>query len=804
MRKLRICFLTLVCFLFLFACSKKKDTTTKSNNTTKSVVTTNQNTTNKTTNKTTTKKTTEKQDVYYDVKFVDYDETVLLETKVKEGDTPTYTLTNPTRSKDSDYYYEFSGWSPKLGAVNSNMTYVAQYNKYDLPYVISFDLDGGSSENTFTQIKTDEFSTDYFSYDLTKIGHTFNGWSYKGEIILNAEGELVNTPEIDSEMTFKAIWSKNSYSLTLTSNLEDAGTFTGNGTYEYGDEVTITVNANEGYTYTNITDSNGEITTNTTYTFNMGASSLEYTVNFTANKNTKFTVKRYFENLEGIFELDEEHEEIYYGTTGTYINYAAEHITGYTVKNTDKVKIKGDGSTILYIYYYREVSKVTFVSNPTGASRLTGEGNYKYGETVTLVARTNKGYKYVNITCKNVEVTTESTYIFTMGDKDIEFVANFTPRTYSIKLNSKAEGVTLTGVTSGEYYDYGSLITLTANNVPEGKVIVWSRDDKDDFRYIGETYTFNCPYQSVVITIEFAPYDRIGDKIYYGYYPQTREDVQTVIDNLNNLVGTPQDPKAGYTWVDYGYYASNTVSSLMYYIDLDTDNNGRFDYRGVYIAGYRPAKTSDASSASNSYQPSNNYTINNTYWFKYEVIEWDILEESDGKAMLIANLVLDGQEFYPSNYTGTTSHINNGKTGYVNNYELSTIRQWLNNNFYNTAFNALEKEIIQLTHVDNSARENNTDGIYASNDTDDYIFLLSCNEVNTYFPKEEDRMQVAVTNYALCQGVFARYGYATWYLRSPAKDGANMAYNVHTGGQIDNASCIRTDLGIRPALWITL
>ena len=44
---------------------------------------------------------------------------------------------------------------------------------------------------------------------------------------------------------------------------------------------------------------------------------------------------------------------------------------------------------------------------------------------------------------------------------------------------------------------------------------------------------------------------------------------------------------------------------------------------------------------------------------------------------------------------------------YANNWEYSFIRRWLNETFYNEVFNDLQKEIIQTTHLDNSARSCN-------------------------------------------------------------------------------------------------
>lgn len=50
---------------------------------------------------------------------------------------------NPTRAKDDDYTYDFTGWSPALGKVTSNVTYTATYEAKQIKYTITFMNDGG-------------------------------------------------------------------------------------------------------------------------------------------------------------------------------------------------------------------------------------------------------------------------------------------------------------------------------------------------------------------------------------------------------------------------------------------------------------------------------------------------------------------------------------------------------------------------------------------------------------------------------------------------------------------------------------
>lgn len=51
---------------------------------------------------------------------------------------------NPTRDADIDYTYDFTGWTPALGKVTSNVTYTATYERKSRKYTITFCNEGGS------------------------------------------------------------------------------------------------------------------------------------------------------------------------------------------------------------------------------------------------------------------------------------------------------------------------------------------------------------------------------------------------------------------------------------------------------------------------------------------------------------------------------------------------------------------------------------------------------------------------------------------------------------------------------------
>ena len=76
---------------------------------------------------------------------------------------------------------------------------------------------------------------------------------------------------------------------------------------------------------------------------------------------------------------------------------------------------------------------------------------------------------------------------------------------------------------------------------------------------------------------------REDNKIYFGTYPQTLVDNDSLISELNTIAGTLPTSTNSYNWTDYNYYIEESVESYMFYQDIDYDNDGYYDYRGVYF-----------------------------------------------------------------------------------------------------------------------------------------------------------------------------------------------------------------------------
>lgn len=129
----------------------------------------------------------------------------------------------------------------------------------------------------------------------------------------------------------------------------------------------------------------------------------------------------------------------------------------------------------------------------------------------------------------------------------------------------------------------------------------------------------------------------VGDIIEFGWYPQSEVTDSSIISALNT---------AGGEWISYGYYSGTQYGNLgslydgqmkpgdfMRYKDVIY---GSDKYRGVVFDIYRPGCTgekTDGYHSSDQRQWSNGYTYGNVYWFKYEPIEWRVLDPDTGMVM---------------------------------------------------------------------------------------------------------------------------------------------------------------------------
>ena len=153
---------------------------------------------------------------------------------------------------------------------------------------------------------------------------------------------------------------------------------------------------------------------------------------------TTFTVLHYTENLNDNDYTIDSSEEIP-GTSNHYTEVVAKTITGFNAKPFEQKKIMPDGETVIKIYYERVRHTVSINAGNFGT--YTGNGKYKYGQSVTVTLTANTGYTFEAWYKENDFISNESTYSFTMGDEDITLSARFLVKSYNYVVNHYKENL---------------------------------------------------------------------------------------------------------------------------------------------------------------------------------------------------------------------------------------------------------------------------------------------------------------------------------------------------------------------------
>ena len=357
--------------------------------------------------------------------------------------------------------YTFSGWDKTVPTTMpaENVTVSGSFtaNK-DTEYTVEYykeNLDGTFAKESETKNATTDTKVNAEIKEFTGFTHAST----------NTENVLEGTVAGDGSLVLKVYYTRNSYKLTYVVDKETVK----EETYKYEQTVTaMATPVKAGYTF-----SGWDKTVPTT----MPAEDVTVSGSFTANKDTKYTVEYYKENLDGTFAKESETKE---AETDTEVEAEIKEFTGFThaTNNTNNVlegTVAGDGSLVLKVYYTRNSYKLTYVVD----NETVKEETYKYEENVTAIATPVKaGYtfsgwdKTVPTTMPAENVTVSGSFTAnTNTEYTIEYYTENTDGTFS--LNSSETKTATTGTTvsatakeiAGFAYD-----SSNTNNVLSGTV----------------------------------------------------------------------------------------------------------------------------------------------------------------------------------------------------------------------------------------------------------------------------------------------------------------------------------------------
>ena len=154
----------------------------------------------------------------------------------------------------------------------------------------------------------------------------------------------------------------------------------------------------------------------------------------------------------------------------------------------------------------------------------------------------------------------------------------------------------------------------------------------------------------------------------------------------------------------------------------------------------------------------------------YASMDWRVLDKKDGKALLLKDHALANKAFQEGDSNCT--------------WATSSIRTWLNDTFLSENF--LPEEINAISQTEVATEPNPTYNTSGGDATSDQVFLLSSQEVTTYYD--------LIHNTKTC-----------WWLRTPGATKGSMSFVYKDKTIMDYGyDCTAVKFTIKPAIWVDI
>ena len=256
------------------------------------------------------------------------------------------------------------------------------------------------------------------------------------------------------------------YTINVSANPTNGGTVTGGGTYNQGQQCTVSATAATGYTFTNWTEGGNVVSTNANYTFtvtgnrtlvaNFQAQAQNYTISVSANPTNGGTVS-------GGGSYQQGQQCTVGATANTGYTFANWTENGNVVSTNANYTFTVTGNRTLVANFTAQTYTISATASPTNGGTVTGGGTFNYGQSCTLSATAANGYTFIRWTENGNVVSTNANYTFTVtGNRTL--VAQFQQQNYTINVSANpTNGGTVTGGGAFHYGDNCTVIATPAN-----------------------------------------------------------------------------------------------------------------------------------------------------------------------------------------------------------------------------------------------------------------------------------------------------------------------------------------------------
>ena len=315
-------------------------------------------------------------------------------------------------------------------------------------------------------------------------GYQFVNWTESG-VQVSATASYTFTIEADRALV--ANFSLLQYSITVSSSPEEGGSVTGGGTYDHGEQVTITASPSAGYSFVNWTEGGSFVSTNPSYTF---------TVNSNRSFQANYSLNSYRVSVSNSPTSGGTATGGGDFTHGSQATVSANPSSGYSFVNwteggsfvsaNPSYTFTVTADRTLVANFSQIVYNVSITSSPTSGGTTNGAGPYGSGSTANIIATPATGYRFVNWTRNGTIVSTSANYSFTVTG-NTTLVANFAVASYTITTSVNPAG---TGTASGGgSFNHGASVTVRATPASGYQFTNWTENGTEVSRTANYVFT---------------------------------------------------------------------------------------------------------------------------------------------------------------------------------------------------------------------------------------------------------------------------------------------------------------------------
>lgn len=309
-------------------------------------------------------------------------------------------------------------------------------------------------------------------------GYTFSHWSAdpEGNDILSEEAEYQYTMTAENR-TIYACFKPQTLQLELTANLPQAGTLQGGGEKTYGETVTLTATANEGYIWQGFSEYDVLLTEETSWTFTMTEN--RHIVGVFTPMMWQITAVNVPEGVkvkgtgEAAHGTEAEIEAVLPNTLD-FVAWTDAEGNSIATENPLRVTVQGDLQLTPRCTPHLLPLRVTI--EPLGAGQVITEGftdnagAFRHGEDVALEVLPARGYTFVGWEEDDVLISNANPYTYRiLGESQLKAV--FQPAGWTIATGSN---LSLGGTTAGDgIYPQGTTVEVTATPAAGFEFMHW-------------------------------------------------------------------------------------------------------------------------------------------------------------------------------------------------------------------------------------------------------------------------------------------------------------------------------------------